>query len=113
MSSNNSDLLIAAGLVVAAVMYSRKTAMPINQRPPGTTGNLNSLPGNIGTGIGQALGGALGGWLTGLMKGGGGAAGAGANSGYYGSGSSTSTPSASWELGSTDLAGDLDTSGWA
>lgn len=111
MSSNNNDMLIAAGLVVAAVMYSRKTAIPVGMRPVGTGGGMTSLPGNIGTGIGQAVGGALGGWLKGLL--GSGTATGAANTGGYGLPSTTDAPSASWEVGSNDTAAEIDASAWA
>jgi len=60
MSGNNNDTTLILVLLAGAYMMTRRPmvgAVPAQYQQPG---KLNSLPGNIGTGVGQALGGALG-----------------------------------------------------
>ncbi len=66
MSKDNTTMLIV--LAAGAYMLSRRTATAAPSVPR-STGPMNSLPGNIGTGAGQVIGGALGGLLQGLFSG--------------------------------------------
>jgi len=104
--SGNNDVMLAGALLFGAYYMSRRQGVAVQpQRPVG--GNLNSLPGNIGTGLGQALGGALGGlvssWFSGKP-----AADTGGNGGNYYS-DNNSGSSTDWTI---PIGDDLTNGNW-